>query len=259
VPETRDVPATCPRCDTRLIDPGNLGLCPKCGFCSLLEETRAKEVVVQRPVPKPRKLSLLGLVEFLELLGRIPPWMLILLGGWGAVGAVSVAGHLLLPPESPGRTWWAIVQLMIGVVLLFAAQIWALTLVAANEARISPWNLFLLSGRLWGAAVRQLPATRWPIWLASWAVALIVLDLVLIGGLSGEFNLAASRLQRQVSQRVANGSGDSPNDPSSATSSEPAPRDLASYAHLTFSSVTGLTGWLASGLPGVSATPPTGS
>src|SRR6266704_3570259 len=54
---------TCPRCGGKLINPESLGWCRACGYCSSLEEERAKAVL---PPTKPRQASLFGAVEFFQ-------------------------------------------------------------------------------------------------------------------------------------------------------------------------------------------------
>src|SRR5437867_13372344 len=54
-----------PRCGGKLVNPGSLGWCMKCGYCKSLEEESAKKVL---PTIAPARPSPLGIVECLEVM-----------------------------------------------------------------------------------------------------------------------------------------------------------------------------------------------
>lgn len=160
--------ALCPRCGSRLVDPGSLGLCGECGYCRLLEEG-ASPTAPPRPQP-----SALGLSEFLDLVAGLPLWVWVLLVGEALAVLVSVAAQLGLHEQVQHYTvWWYSVQAGAGLVALLVAQLWALMLVAPEDDRLGPKDLFL-PVRLWWVAVRRLPATRWPVWIGTWGLTLLL-------------------------------------------------------------------------------------
>src|SRR5258708_5838541 len=64
--------APCPRCGAKLINPESLGWCSKCGYCRTIEEE--KVILPKDGSAAGAKSSPFGIVEFLQLLGRIPRW-----------------------------------------------------------------------------------------------------------------------------------------------------------------------------------------
>src|SRR5438132_9975401 len=78
----------CPRCGGKLTNPEGLGWCPSCGYCRSLDEGPGKTAMA---VPQgPRTPSSLGIVEFFEVLGKLPFWLWVLVGGTAIVAAISV-------------------------------------------------------------------------------------------------------------------------------------------------------------------------
>jgi hypothetical protein len=171
--------AICPRCGGKIIDPESLGLCSNCGYCRLLEEEAAH--ARPRPKPAPRKSSGLGLVECLDLVASMPTWAWVLLLGEVVAVAVSIMGQLVLHEEVTEYTVWYSVQAGLGLVAVLAAQLWALMLVAAEDGRLGPKDLFLPT-RLWWVAFRKLPATHWPVWLGTWGLTLLIGAAVVFAG-----------------------------------------------------------------------------
>src|SRR5947209_929072 len=63
----------CPRCGGKLTNPEGLGWCPSCGYCRSLDEGVSKAAVAVSQGPQ--KPSPLGIVEFFEMLGKLPFWL----------------------------------------------------------------------------------------------------------------------------------------------------------------------------------------
>ncbi len=181
-PEARTEPLEtkppCPRCGGRLIDTASLGLCPACGYCRSLEESAAR----------PRHLLLrcwagVRRVEAVLFLTWVPAWFWVLLFGLGGVTLVSVFAHHWLPDDAWQRTLWFCIQLSVGGLAVFAAQLGVLLVVAPHEEGIHPKHLFIVLPRFWAYIWRLLPETAWPIWLICWGATLIGFAVFLIRGL----------------------------------------------------------------------------
>jgi hypothetical protein len=171
----------CPRCGGKLTNPEGLGWCPSCGYCRSLEQD-AKKAALAAPAT-PRGPSPLGVVEFVEVLGKLPRWFWVLLGGTSIVVGISVAANSVLPDDSLARALWSSVQLGLGLVGMFAAQIWAFLLVAPETEHLSAKDL-ILSTRLWSITCRRLPETQAKVWLGAWSFGAGLCAVFLVGGFS---------------------------------------------------------------------------
>ncbi|MFL5244614.1 MAG: hypothetical protein ACJ8FY_21140 [Gemmataceae bacterium] len=118
----------------------------------------------------------------LQILNNSPSWLWSLLAGIAVVGLVSVMAGQFLPPDSLPRALWATIQAVIGVTVGVLTQFYAVLRVSANDATLGGQHIFIFSGRLWGHVLRQLPKTRWLIWLEAWAVTGVAGAVFGIGG-----------------------------------------------------------------------------
>src|SRR5260370_27869428 len=160
---TPEVPP-CPRCGGKLTNPEGLGWCPNCGYCRSLEQD-TKTAALAAPKAS-RGPAALGIVEFMEVLGKLPRWLWVLLGGISIVVGSSVAADFVLPEDSLARALWSSVQLGLGLVGVLAAQIWAFLLIAPETEHLSAKDL-ILSVRLWTITLRRLPKTQAKVWLGT--------------------------------------------------------------------------------------------
>lgn len=172
----------CPRCGQKLIDPDSLGWCPKCGYCRSLEEAAVKAPALA-PVGTAHKPSQLGVVEFYQLVANLPGWFWVVVVMAGLVLVASLAADFFLPDNSLARAIWCSVQFFLGLVLIFAAQVWAMMLVVADDDKLGPKDLFV-SFRLWRVTLAQLPATRKPVWLGTWGLSAMLCAVFVVGGYS---------------------------------------------------------------------------
>jgi hypothetical protein len=126
---------------------------------------------------------MLGLVEFYELLCKLPRWLWILVGGIATVAAIALAADRMLPSDSLPRALWSAIQLGVGLLGLFAAQVWAFLLIAPQTEHLSAKDL-VLSARLWSMTCRRLPETQRQVWLGGWSLAAMLSAVCLVGGFS---------------------------------------------------------------------------
>jgi hypothetical protein len=195
-------PALCPRCGGKLTNPDGIGWCAGCGYCRSLEEEKA--VPPPPPPVEQKKTSALGASEVGEAMRHVPGWAWPLLGGIALVGVGSVAADYKLPEECLARALWSAIQMMLGVLGLISAQLWAMFLVGAHEDGLGAKDV-MLPGRLWRAAFRRLPATRRPVWLGMWSLTAVVCGAAVIGGFNYWLEAVKEKRLREVAEALASG------------------------------------------------------
>jgi hypothetical protein len=178
--EEAAVEIPCPRCASKLVDPEKLGWCPKCGYCHSLAEG---EDQLPQPKPQDQSSSPLGVVEFYELWKKTPAWLKILLGGTLALTGLSVAANLSMPANSLQRALWSTGELVLGLIGLLAAHVWALVLLAPYDEQLTGKDIVIFS-RLWSLTLRRLPDMRKQVWLGGWSISAMVCALLVVGGFS---------------------------------------------------------------------------
>jgi hypothetical protein len=182
LPDADVTPELCPNCEAKLIDPAGLGWCRKCGYCKSLEEDIAR-VPLHDTRTEHRPPSFLGLVEFFQLLKRLPSWAWVLIGGALTLVCMNIPPSQSLPMEGIKRAAWSSTEIILGLVMIFSAQLWALFILGPHDDKLG-FKDAILPGRLWVAAVQKLPATHGQVWLASWGITMILSGILLVGGLS---------------------------------------------------------------------------
>ena len=173
----------CPRCGKPITDAAGLGWCPACGYCRSLEEGKASlPEVEKKSAVAAKKPSLGGLVELGEAMGGLPRWVWIMLMGVVVFGAFSLLPNQQLAKNSYERALWSTCQIVAGLLMIFAAQLWAIVLIGHLDEKIS-FKDVLLPTKLWVLTCKQLPRTHLCVWLGSWGLTLILSALIFIGGL----------------------------------------------------------------------------
>ena len=197
----------CPRCGGKLLNPDGLGWCNDCGYCRSVEKA---EAVVGPPVedesPRPKRLAWLGATDFGEALKRMPGWGWVLLGGMAVVGGASVAADYLLPEEGWPRALCSALQMVLSIVGLIAAQLWAVILIGSREDGLGAKDL-ILGGRVWRATLKRLPATRAPVWLGAWCLTALVCGAAIIGGFDYWLEAVRGSKVRRVAEAMEAGEG----------------------------------------------------
>jgi hypothetical protein len=173
-------PTVCPRCGSKLINPQELGWCPKCSYCRSLEaDQAAARLVTESSRLKPT--SHFG--EFGELIARMPAW------GWRTIGvicailALSFFASFLLPQDdSLARALISLVALVVSIVAIFGVNLWALFLLGPRDGSLGPMNVFLFVG-LWRQICESLPTTRRQFSSILWCITVIISACFIVGGL----------------------------------------------------------------------------
>jgi hypothetical protein len=186
-PPTKEAaPPACPRCKGKLTDPGGLGWCQTCGYCHSLEQEKARTPLAAAAAPA-RRPSFLGGLEMFEVVSALPGWFWGLLLGIAAVAGATFVPATQLPRVGLLRTVWCTGQIGVGLLLIFAAQVWTLLLLAPEDEKLGNKDA-LLPTRLWAQALRRLPRTWRPVCLASWGLAAALSAVFIVGGLSHWLN-----------------------------------------------------------------------
>ena len=180
-PRQEEIPSlapTCARCQGPLSSVSGLSWCQACGYCPSLDST-----ALPAEGPAPAKPTKLGASEFAQFVGTVPPWLAVLLGGVLAVVGMSIIATLQLAPDSQERAVWCLAQLGLGLLLVVAAHVLAIAKVPSLEVRCRARGHYTVGG-LWRAAIGLLPQTRWPVYLFSWGLSLVLTAVAVIGGLT---------------------------------------------------------------------------
>lgn len=173
-------PTLCPRCETKLINPQELGWCPKCSYCRSLEADEAAARIVA-DTAKPKSQSHFG--EFGDLIARMPAWGWRTTGVMGAILVVSAIASFLLPQEdSLARALISLVAIVVSIVAIFSVNLWALFVLAPRDGNLGPMNVFLFFG-LWRQICEALPTTRRQFSSILWCITVIVSACCIVGGL----------------------------------------------------------------------------
>jgi hypothetical protein len=172
----------CPKCDGgRLIDPEEMGYCPICGYCRYVEEAR-QNPGFDRP-KQPTEMEVFK-ASVGQTVAAMPGWVGVMLGGIFAIIVYLIALDSLLAEPSYERAMAGLVMMIGGLVTTLACQFWALLKVAPRHQELAMTDSFLRPGQIWHAAVGEMPATRWPVWLAAWGLSLALGAALFVGGQS---------------------------------------------------------------------------
>jgi hypothetical protein len=174
----------CPRCQNKLVDAAGLGWCSKCGYCQSLEDDKDK---VRKPQPQKTTNLTGGTGDAFRLIVQLPSWVWLLVMGVGIIGGLSFCIGQQFAPDSFQRAVWCTSQIGAGLLLMLAAQFWALTYLAPHDENVGVKDVFL-PFRLWTVMFRHMPAMRWPVSVVAWSLAIILCGAIFIGGLSHWMN-----------------------------------------------------------------------
>ena len=170
----------CPKCGKPLTDTAGLGWCSACGYCRSLEEH--KDVLPPKSAAPVKKASVGGLVELGEAIGGLPRWVWIMVLGVLAFWCFSLLPNHQLPPNSLERAIWTTCQIVVGLLVIYCAQLLAMIQIAHEDEKLT-FRDTLLPARLWTMTCKRLPRTYLPVWLGSWGLSMVLSALIFIGGL----------------------------------------------------------------------------
>jgi ATP dependent DNA ligase C terminal region len=135
---------------------------------------------------------------------QMPGWAWPLLGGVAVVAGASVAVDYLLPEECLARALCSALLMMLSVIGLIVAQLWAVLFVGASEEGLGAKDV-ILPGKVWRAAFRHLPATRKPVWMGMWYLTALICGVAVIGGFNYWLEAVKAKRLRQVAEALAQG------------------------------------------------------
>jgi hypothetical protein len=185
VPQAEEDAGLCPSCQKKLIDPHGLGWCKACGYCKSLEDDKTRTPLENKR--QSRTASPLGLVEFGRAVNLWPTWVWVLIGGVLTVVAISLPPAASLEVGSLQRALWSTAEIVLGVLMVLAAQTWSLCFLAPGEDSLH-FKDAILPGRLWALTVSKLPQTCGQVWLAGWGLTCILSGIFIVGGLAHWFS-----------------------------------------------------------------------
>src|SRR5438874_2502241 len=115
-----DSHSPCPRCGKPLVDAAGLGWCQACGYCRSLAEAPVK--IIPAEPAKPTNAAL-AVQQTGQAIVRIPMWFYLLVASMGAIAVASLWQGRRLPPQGLPRALWTTIQVGVGLLLIFFAQI----------------------------------------------------------------------------------------------------------------------------------------
>jgi hypothetical protein len=99
------------------------------------------------------------------------------------VACVSFVADYKLPEKSRDRAVWSTVQVLGGLFVFLIAGVAATSRLSNTRQSLGVTDM-LFPDRLWGLALKSLPATRWHVCTASWAAMASVCGILWVGGLT---------------------------------------------------------------------------
>lgn len=145
---------------------------PRCAAC------RATDIAAA-PAPAPQPGSTVG--ELWHSLVSLPIWVWIQLGGIVAAALYCLAMDQVLPKDSSSRGAWGMSLLGFSFLVILLCKLWVLVKLIPSHTNLGLPDLFDVT-RLWRLALRNMPETRWPIWMATWACAVAIGSVGIVGG-----------------------------------------------------------------------------
>lgn len=179
-PEPLPDQAICPRCHGKLVNPQELGWCPKCGYCRSLEKDRATAKLVNEAPPTKSVFNRFG--EAGEMIGKIPGWGWTAAAGFCAIVALAcLANHYLPQQDSLARALIGLIGVVASIVVILCLNLWSLFLLGANDENLSPKHvIFCLA--IWRKVCMKLPETRRQFCTGIWTLTVLFTSLFIVGG-----------------------------------------------------------------------------
>jgi hypothetical protein len=183
--EPEAVPAVdisiCPRCGGKLVNPQELGWCPKCSYCRSLEKDQATAKLSIETAPARTVASRFG--ECGDLIARIPPWGWIAAGGVCTIVALAfIANRFLAVEESLARALISLIAIVGSIVTILCVNLWSLFMLAAADEKLGPKDVFIPFG-LWVRICEKLPIMRRQFLTILWCLTAFVCAIIIVGGL----------------------------------------------------------------------------
>ena len=174
-------PAICPRCKAQLVNPQELGWCPKCGYCRSLEKDKTAAKLATEAPPKKSTLAQFG--EYGEMISKIPLWGWMTAVAATVIVALAVIADAFLPEEdSLVRALISSVAIVVSVVTILCVNLSCLLVLATNDEHMGPKDLFF-PFKLWGKICGKLPQMRYQFQTISWCLTAILCGLFIVNGM----------------------------------------------------------------------------
>ena len=167
---------TCNKCETTKSWEGG-SWCPACGYYPLgnkyinLEELCESHHQDDDDAPE-------------TLWQAIPRWAWMVLVGMLAIAAISITVTFSQEAGSPLRSWWAVIQTILGVVLFWAVHMRVFFIATMHTERLTPFSWLTDPFLVWKPIFKEPLNYLWHIRLAVWGQTAALFALLLIGGLN---------------------------------------------------------------------------
>ncbi|MFN0197596.1 MAG: hypothetical protein ACKVT0_12705 [Planctomycetaceae bacterium] len=163
----------CPRC-SRDVDWDQSKWCLECGYCPRYDGAA-------EPSQKFEKQSLPWETEASF---KLPPWGVVMaLGVLALLGESAYVGYAH-HEQVHLRAVWSIVQIVIGMLLLTAAQISAFLHASMFDGeKVGLFDFMMKPLGIWYSTIKVLPQRAWSMWLGAWGATAILAAVLLVGGI----------------------------------------------------------------------------
>jgi len=175
----------CEKCEAP-IDSAKVSICRHCGwYASLGTFVEVDPSWESEPCAEPNG-DAPPLPVILSWRTLLPRWSWVIIASVLIIGVESVLVRIATPEGSALRTAWSLVQLILGITMIFVCHIVNFIFLAAEDADFGLLDMLLKPLKLWSRTLRHLPYRLWLANSAACGVAAALMSLLVIGGIPYE-------------------------------------------------------------------------
>ena len=169
---------TCVKCETTKSWGGG-SWCPSCGYYPAGNKFINLEVMGESPSENESDTPE-------NLWQAIPRWVHELLAGVMVIAGVSFVATIFQEAGSPIRSWWAVIQAVIGFGAFFVIHIRVFLIATVHSEKLNPVSWLTEPVEIWKPIFKEPLQYKNYIRIAAWGQAAAFFAIVFIGGLSYE-------------------------------------------------------------------------
>jgi hypothetical protein len=155
--------------------------CSRCGFREEGRTPAPVRTLEQSQAPQARSGT--GSSEISLAFKIMPSWGWILVIGIGLIAVISGIADYALPERSRWRAIWSTGQVLWGLIAFLITGVAVSGRLRSMRQSLGLTDM-LFPDRLWVAAIKNLPATRWYVCTAVWTIMAVVCGIFWVGGLT---------------------------------------------------------------------------